>query len=169
MAKNARKILLRINQALKAGDLETAEELASYGRVRSPLQRMVWHFLYGISHKLDVDWAASELCEMFLEAVIKKDLIGLRGIVQEVELFQPNPELWDKERALALFAKQVLNKAGKKGGVATFAAMMNSKTASPDGHSALRRRLKALGYPIAKEKAGPRKKTRTRKKRSVKS
>jgi hypothetical protein len=168
-------------EALAKRDPEAAQKLAQYGKVRSELEEAIWHYLFEReacqdTHYEKTDPGAKEptrslelsairLCELFLDAVERRDGEALRTIAAEVEGFKRYSPAADTNRAHILCLKNILDERGGKMTIARLAALLNRKLAgdplvappTQDSHSQLRNLARTLKFPIAKDKRGPRK------------
>jgi hypothetical protein len=168
-------------EALASKDAGAAQELAQYGRNRSQLEQAVWLYLFGREvcqdertyGKLDpvakertryLAQSATALCELFLDAVDRRDGDALRTIARDVEGFERYPQEADPQRAGILSLKNILDQSGEKMTIARLAALLNRKFAGDpaipfvraDGHKQLRDLATDLKFPIAPDKRGPR-------------
>jgi len=107
----------------------------------------------------------AELCAMFLEAIQQRDGHKILKIAEAVwflkDTFGNKPV--DPERAVLLSLKQFFESTGERWTIQLIAYSVQESTGNKiedhkDGFSALRRKCKELGVPIAKSRRGRRKK-----------
>jgi hypothetical protein len=159
-------------------DAEAALELALYGRIRTPAEKAVRLYLFGkeacqttLDKGADADGKesatysaqnAASLCELFIDAVDRRDAKTLQAIARAVETFQPYPKAIDSLRAGILCLKNILDSKGQTMTVKRLAALLNRKLAgdipkapaTQDSFSRLRRLAKNLRFPLKKDKTG---------------
>jgi hypothetical protein len=186
----------QIAKAAQTGDLEGAMELARFGRRLAPIEKAVRTYLC----QREALWKAfpteaerknkpiefehsrrrheeltSNLCRLFLDAVIKRNGEPLRLAAKEIEAYSPDESPKDKKRWALLCLKAIQAHLGKPWTAKYLASTLifnpqtktSKASASPlapevqrvDSYSQLRRLAKSLGMPLAKDTIGKPQKT----------
>ena len=178
-------MLKDIMSLVKEGRPDEAALAAECGRALSPLERIIYfHYvtlsvLGGYMNHDDAilpdpypKWIKlkkeeeAQLCSIFLEAIQRRDGHKVWEIAQAVwflkNVFESKTPA-DSERAHLLSIKQYLDNTGEKWPMQMVVYSLEQFTGKKikdqgDGFSALRKKCKALGVPIAKSRRGRRKK-----------
>lgn len=165
---------------LKDGRTDDAALAAECGRALSPFERVLYdHYLhleclerYYMNAETKSKYLELKrkeeayLCSVFLEAIRKKNGQKILDIAQAVWFLNGVfGKIADKERAHLLSLKGYFDTHGIKWTIQQIAHSLQQSKGLPiedhnkDGFSALRRKCKKLGVPIAKSRRGRRKKT----------
>jgi hypothetical protein len=165
---------------VKIGELSQAKIAAECGRKLSPTElAFYWYFtaihiMEGAVMNPDVyrKWCEvlyereREICTMFLEAVKKHDRAKIIEIADAV-WFSGNhlksDKCADNERRAIISIMSMIDIYGGKMSIQDLASLVGSITKKKitdqgDGYSALRRKCKEIGFPLAKSRRGRRKK-----------
>jgi hypothetical protein len=158
-------------------DPRAAEEMATYGRKRSEFEKLVDCYLatedslkrnFQSEKSKDSDdyrntlrnleQEAGWICELFLEAVERRDGEALRTIAKQLDMWGKFPEFEDPLRAQILCLKNILEEKGGTMTIPRLAALLSQKMGgdpakapqTEDGYSSLRRIAKSVNFPVAK-------------------